>query len=198
MTQTLGATIITNMPKQPIIRMIILLSSLIISCNTKSDNRNEFIRNQIGALNYTVNANNRVLNKNLIKIDSSFSIIRDSTQYVFDEIMTLTDRLDGLDSSSRNEVNRLLINQGHGNRIKKIINRYCEFMTNPGFKVWNIAKKAKTEEMINTDDFIPFDEYHFKDANVNEAVIIVNTLLTEVLNVESRYYAFSLKNEVCN
>lgn len=186
------------MLKQRIIRIIILVSSLIISCNTRPDNRDEFICNQIVALNYTVNANNKVLYKKLIKIDSGFSIIRDSTQYVYDEVMALTDRLEGLNSSSQNEVNSLLINQGHGNRIKKIINRYCEFMTTPGFKVWNIAKNTKTMEMINTDNFIPFDEYHFKDANVNEAVIILNTLLTEVLNVESRYYAFRLKNLVCN
>ncbi|MCG8386671.1 MAG: hypothetical protein MJA30_14070 [Cytophagales bacterium] len=132
-------------------------------------------------------------------MDSNFQSIRDSTQLIYDVITGLNYQLQEFPiRNSESKVNDFMITGGNANRVKIIINKYCRFMSRPGFKVWNIAGSAKTEEMINTDNYIPFEEYHFKETDALEAEIILSNLLNEVLNVESRYYTFKLRNEVCN
>lgn len=176
----------------------ILLSVLLISaCTSHTQNRNEFILKQMLAINHSINTENNLLNNKILKIDSSFQSIRDSTQHIYDIITDMNNRLSNyMNHNSQKQVHEIMITEGNAHKLKNAINEYCRFMSQPGFKVWNIAKDAKNIEMINTDNLIPFEEYHFKNTHAIEGEIILANLLNEVLNVESRYYTFRL-SQIC-
>lgn len=168
-----------------------LLTTLVIVSCSKSDKRtDEFILESIMYQNHEIAAGNEQSYKLVQPKDSAF---RDSTKFVItwienleSELRNQTDEL--FSSSSKTIVNNLLFEQEKASQLKAILNDYSAFADRPGFKIWNIARDAKSIE--NPNDVTPFREYYFSDTNVGQCLILLEHFKTQILSIESRYYTF--------
>ena len=150
-------------------------------------------------MNYYANKENGLINEKLLKYSADFSAIRDSTQAVYNVINNLCTDLRKL-SDMNSSIDEFLISSGKAENVKTVINKYCKFMSQPGFKVWNIAKDARDISAAPEDPkaLVPFSNFYFEGSTALEAEIMLRNLLHEILNVEKRYYIFQLTRKSCS
>ncbi len=185
---------------------LITLFVLSISCSESDYETQNFILNQAQRLNYSIEKENKVLYVKILKQDSSLIAFRDSTASIIYWINSLQDKLKNspkpnwFSNKSKGIVSEVIFNSGYGLELKNVLNNYCRFMSRPDFKVWNIATDAKdiNLHLDSPQSLTPFEQFYFSNTTAGQALIIIELLKTEVLNIESRFYLFRLNKKALN